>query len=322
MAAGKAACKAEKIANLGVGDNMKIRKRYIGLIAGLIILTGVWHASLHRPTGPAQGVDIQGAGYITSFATASLPEASAVDETLHPVATIEVSDAHEPHRFRVGTFNIHSCKGLDGRRDVARVANCLKDLDFVALNEVQGSNLYEKQDQAALLGQRLGMAWLFAPAIRQWYWLEAGNALLTKVPVIAWRRIPLVRQVDYSFRNAVQVDLQWRPNSEGRVIHILVTHVNRRYDSERQAQLKEVIPMFLALPEPAVLLGDLNSTAQDAQIRQLMASPGVIDAVGQVLGPKDPERIDWVFVRGLRCISAGIMENDASDHPMVWAELE
>ncbi len=296
---------------------MKIRKRYIGLIAALIIGGGIWHASLHRPTGPAEGVEIQGTGFITSPSNAN-----SADKMSHPLAAIEVSNTHQPHRFRIATFNIHSCKGLDGRRDVDRVANYLKKLDFVGLNEVQGPNLFVKQDQAALLGQQLSMGWLFAPSIRQWYYLESGNALLTRMPVIAWRRIPLVRQVDYSFRNAVQVDLQEQCGPESRVIHVLLTHVNRRYDSEREAQLKEVIPMFLALAEPAVLLGDLNSTAQDAQIRQLMDSPGVIDAVGQVLGPKDPQRIDWIFVRGLRCLDAGIVENDASDHPLVWAELE
>ena len=295
---------------------MKIRKWYICLIAAVLIGGGIWHASLYRPTGPANGVKIQGAIFITSF------NANSVDKTPQPIVAIEVKKNIQSSRFRIGTFNIHSCKGLDGRRDVDRVANYLKNLDFVGLNEVQGPSLFEKQDQAALLGQRLGMAWLFAPSIRQWYCLDSGNALLTRVPVIAWNRIPLIRRVDYSYRNAVQVDLRQENDSVSRVIHVLLTHINRRYDSEREAQLKEVISMFLGLAEPAILLGDLNSTSQDVQIRQLMSSHEVIDAVGQVLGAKDPQRIDWIFVRGLRCLDAGIVENDASDHPLVWAELE
>jgi len=225
-------------------------------------------------------------------------------------------------QFRIGTFNIHGCKGLDGRYDVDRIAKCLKGLDFVALNEVHGPGLFEKQDQAELLGRRLDMAWLFAPSVRQWYCMASGNGLLSTIPITSWHRIPLIRQVDYSYRNAVQIDLQPEGNPGGRVIHVLLTHVNRRYDSEREAQLKEVIAMFMALPEPAILLGDLNSTAKDAQIGQLMTSSGVIDAVGQALGPKDTDRIDWIFVRGLRCLTAGIVENNASDHPMIWAELE
>ena len=241
---------------------MKIRKLYICLTAAVLIGGGIWHASLHRPTGPAEGMEIQGTEFL-----ASSSQANSYENNSQLIAPIDVKKNQQSSRLRIGTFNIHSCKGLDGRRDVDRVAKCLKGIDFAGLNEVQGSNLFEKQDQAALLGQRLGMAWLFAPAIRQWYWMEAGNALLTRLPVIAWHRIPLVRRVDYSYRNAVQLDLRQESDPENRVIHVLLTHVNRRYDSEREAQLKEVISMFVSMAEPAVLLGDLNSTAQDAQIR-------------------------------------------------------
>ncbi|MGD0516749.1 MAG: endonuclease/exonuclease/phosphatase family protein [Thermoguttaceae bacterium] len=296
---------------------MKIRKRYICLIAAVLVGGGIWHASMHRPTGPADGVEIQGADFIVHTAKAD----SAENNSQLPVP-IDVMDDRKSTRICVGTFNIHGCKGLDGRSDVDRVAKLLEGLDFVGLNEVHGASLFEKQDQAALLGQRLGMAWLFTPSVRQWYWMESGNGLLTRVPVVAWRRIPLIRRVDYSYRNAVCVDLRQECGTKDRVIHVLLTHVNRRYDSEREAQLKEVIALFLGLAEPAVLLGDLNSTAQDAQISQIASLPGVIDAVGHVLGPKDPGRIDWIFVRGLKCVDAGIIENDASDHPLIWAELE
>ncbi len=296
---------------------MKTLKWYVCPIAILLIGGGIWHASLHRPTGPADGVVIQGAEFIHHSALAK-----STAEKSQPIVANEVKDNRQPAVFRIATFNIHSCKGLDGRRDVDRVAKCLKGLDFVALNEVQGPGFFEKPDQAELLGRRLEMAWLFAPAVRQWYCLESGNGLLSTLPVVAWHRKPLLRQVDYSYRNAVQLDLRPDAAPESRVIHVLLTHINRRYDSERRAQLKEVIAMFLALPEPAIFLGDLNSTAKDAQIRQLLSSPGVIDAVGHILGPKDPERIDWIFIRGLRCLDAGIVENGASDHPMIWAELE
>jgi endonuclease/exonuclease/phosphatase family metal-dependent hydrolase len=296
---------------------MKIRKLYACLIAAALIGGGIWHASLHRSTGPAEGKEIQGTEYLVASS-----QANTYEKYSQLPVPIGVKKEQPSSCFRIGTFNTHGCKGLDGRLDVDRVAMCLKDLDFVGLNEVHGPSLCEKQDQAALLGQRLGMAWLFTPAIRQWYWMEAGNGLLTKMPVLAWRRIPLIRDADYSYRNAVQVNLQQENDSDGRVIHVLLTHVNRRHDSEREAQLKEVISMFMDMAEPAVLMGDLNSTAQDTQIRQLMSSVGVIDTVGQVLGAKYPERIDWIFVRGLRCLEAGIVENDASDHPLIWAELE
>ena len=83
-----------------------------------------------------------------------------------------------------------------------------------------------------------------------------------------------------------------------------------------------MISLYLALSEPAILLGDLNSDAGDPQIRRLLATPGVTDAVGKILGPRDQPRIDWIITRGLRCVDAGIRDSGASDHQAVWAELE
>ena len=83
----------------------------------------VWLVSRPQPTGPAEGTKLEGENTRT---------------------------ADPPHdSFRVGTFNIDGCKGADGRRDVDRVAPCLKDLDFVALNEVHGPRLWESDNQAA-----------------------------------------------------------------------------------------------------------------------------------------------------------------------------
>ena len=57
------------------------------------------------------------------------------------------------------------------------------------------------------------------------------------------------------------------------------------------------------------------------EIRRLLAVPGVIDAVGQKLGSSAPPRIDFIFVRGLRVLDAGLRDRGASDHPLAWAEL-
>jgi endonuclease/exonuclease/phosphatase family metal-dependent hydrolase len=54
-----------------------------------------------------------------------------------------------------------------------------------------------------------------------------------------------------------------------------------------------------------------------------LTTPGVKDAVGSVTGNRSPaDRIDWIFTRGMEAVSAGVEANDASDHPMVWAELK
>ena len=57
-------------------------------------------------------------------------------------------------------------------------------------------------------------------------------------------------------------------------------------------------------------------------MRRLLAAPGVRDPLGEKLGAAAPPRIDWILARGMRPVDAGLREQGASDHPLVWAELE
>jgi endonuclease/exonuclease/phosphatase family metal-dependent hydrolase len=259
------------------------------IVLALLASAG-WLASRPQPTGPAQGTAIE--GQVTRQTT--LRES-----------------------FRIGTFNIHGCTGEDGRRDVARVAENLRDLDFAALNEVHGPRPWERDDQAALLGRQLGVQWLFAPATRDWHMIDFGNGLISAMPVESWRRIPLNADNGRGCRNAVLVQLRCGEKT----IRVLLTHIARSDNRTRQSQLHDVIDLYLSLPQPAILLGDLNSDAGDPEICRLIAAPNVIDAVGQKLGAAASPRIDWIFVRGLRVRDAGLRDNGASDHPMAWAEL-
>ena len=111
-------------------------------------------------------------------------------------------------------------------------------------------------------------------------------------------------------------------NYGGHNVHILLTHIVRGQQAPREAQLAEVIAMFLSLPEPAVLMGDLNSKSDSPTLAKLLARPDVLDAIGQATGDKHPGRINWIITRGMHCVSGGMRDNGASDHPLYWAELE
>jgi endonuclease/exonuclease/phosphatase family metal-dependent hydrolase len=297
----------------------------IVIVATAMLGDEVWEASRTVTPEPAAGTSFEGR------ATSRRPSpGGSEDAQTHPAAEWhkklsdrKMAGTRRTTTLRFGTFNIHGGTGDDGRYDLDRVADCLRDLDVVALNEVHGQAALDVSDQAKKLGERLGMQWLFAPAEMQWYCREFGNGLLTRVPVTFWQWIPLPRHFDQSYRNMVLANLECRTaKNEPRTIHLLLTHVHQRYDAERRAQLQAVIAMYLALAEPVVLLGDLNSDADDPQIRQLLRTPGVSDAVGEKLAAETPGRIDWIIVRGLRCVDAGVRNNGASDHPLVWAELE
>ena len=271
------------------------RRLLIAVVLTAVAVTG-YVASRPSGTGPAAGQQLEG-----HFLPA----------------------ADRPTRLRVGTFNIHSGRGLDGLTDLMRAAACLETaaLDLVALQEVRG-NRASGANQARTLAERLQMAWLYAPAERRWGVLEFGNGLVAAVEVKSWQRIVLPRRFAADHRNAVLAVVE----HHGHTIQVLMTHIHRRDHRERDAQLQAAAEMFLSLEKPAILLGDLNCSAHQPPLRQLLDTPGVEDAVGHALRRKDaedlPDRVDWIITRGLRAVDAGIVDHGASDHPLVWVELE
>jgi endonuclease/exonuclease/phosphatase family metal-dependent hydrolase len=218
--------------------------------------------------------------------------------------------------LRVATFNIHGGKGHDNRRDLGRIAHDIETVDFVGLNEVEGPFLLERHSQVEQLAKRLQLPWLFAPAERRWLHYEFGNGVLSRLPVDSWERVPLPRSYGKGFRNLVLL----RSSFGGKPLNIVVTHIDRSNHRERAEQVRFVADYFLALPPPALLMGDLNTDGNDLELRRLLDSPGVVDSLSQVAGA--PRHIDWILARGLVVRDAGMREVGASDHPALWAELE
>lgn len=266
----------------------RIRAR-LGL-AAIVVACVAYQGSLRQPMGPAAGA------------------------WLHAPRS---SSPREGDTLRIGTFNMHGAKGTDGVRNLERIAETVRGLDFVGLNEVHGALPFQDEDQAAALGQSLGLAWLYAPTEQRWWCDQFGNGLLSNLAVSSWQRIPLAREHGKSFRNAVLV----RAEHCGRPVNLLVTHIDRSDDRERAEQLRTVGEMFLALAAPAILMGDMNTDATEPALRKLLETPGVQDPLRDRLGDAAPRRIDWILVRGLDTVDAGMVTNGASDHPHVWAEL-
>jgi endonuclease/exonuclease/phosphatase family metal-dependent hydrolase len=264
------------------------RRRWLVVGAGILVLAGVLATGADRqPSRPAAGIG--------------------------PAATAEQAAHTRPGRLRVATFNIHGGRDAEGDYDLARTAALLAGYDLVGLNEVH-ADWPQSADQAEQLGRRLDLDWLFAPAERRWWHDHFGNGLLSRYGLAGWRRTPLAGTQGKGFRCLLEAEV---PVGE-RTVYVLLAHVDRKLD--RQAQLAEVVDRFRQMPEPAILLGDLNSTADDPLLAELLAEPGVGDPLAE--RGEDRPRIDWIITRGLRTIDAGLVENEASDHPLVWAEVE
>ncbi len=256
-------------------------------------------------------------------AVAAAIAASNVRTSTGPAAGRAFQGAAEPvplarPQLRVGIFNIHGGRGSDHVRDLARTADCLRDLDLVGMNEVLGPKLWWQTDQCQQLGELLGTRWLFAPTESRWWDGSFGNGLLCRLPVNAWQRIPLPRAGAHTHRNVVFSTI----DVDGRAVHVLLTHLDSRDAQRRQEQLRTVGELFLSLAAPAILLGDMNTLPDDPQLQQLLGKPGVTDAVAAGMAEPPPRRIDWILSRGLRTIAAGCEDRGASDHPLYWADLE
>lgn len=221
----------------------------------------------------------------------------------------------ESHPLRLASFNIHSGRGRDDRYDLERTASVLDtNLDFVGLNEVRAAWL--GPDQAQILGTRLNLASAFLPTERHWWRDHFGNALLTRRPLAGLMRCPLPGTRGKAFRNVVLAYLPY----QGRTVKILVTHIDR--ETDRKHQLEVVLQLFLSLEPPVVLMGDLNSTIDEPLLASLLEQPDVHSALHEgIAGGPVSGTIDWLFHRGMKTISAKLVEVEASDHPVLFAEL-
>ncbi len=222
-----------------------------------------------------------------------------------------------PATLKIASFNIHSGKGRDGKTDLFRTSKVIGEIDFAGLYEVRASRLQFYRNQVAELSMiNLDRYWLFAPTEKQWWHEHFGNGIVHRYGLPHVVRIPLDNTRGKAFRNA----LLWTVELQDGSVRVLSTHIDRTTD--RGHQLKTVSGLFLALQPPCVLMGDLNTVATDPQLEALRKVDGVVSPLHEQLSEEPPAtNIDWIFTRGLRTVSAELIENDASDHPILKAEL-
>jgi endonuclease/exonuclease/phosphatase family metal-dependent hydrolase len=159
------------------------------------------------------------------------------------------------HRtLRVATYNIHRCRGMDGRTVPGRVADVIAALeaDIVALQEVIGPGQHGG-GHTEELGAALGMGWVMAET-RLLRGHAFGNAVLSRFPI----------------RHHVQYDLSWKtcePRCCQRVdlaidedtLHLYNVHLGTAFLERRhQAERLSAIVHDRRTDAPKLVLGDFN----------------------------------------------------------------
>lgn len=222
-----------------------------------------------------------------------------------------------PASLRVGQLHVRGGRWKDREQAARSIVRCLDGLDLVGLNGVNGARLFSGQpDQASTLARVTGTASIFAPTERRWGSDSYGNALLTRRPIQQWRREPVASPRTPPKRNTLTAQTAFA----GTTLNVIVTQVDSGYD--RDDQLAEVIRRFRALPEPALLMGELNATPDLPAMRDLLAGDRVRFATVDMPTATGQRPVDWIVARGLYVSPPSACDTGVSDHPAIVVEIK
>lgn len=161
--------------------------------------------------------------------------------------------------FRIVTYNIHKCRGLDRRVRPERIAAVLRETkaDIIALQEVLSVEGRERErQQARFIAEELGMHYHIGENRR----LDGGaygNVVLSRWPFRAARNYDITWS-GRERRGCLRVDVTL---DEGRVLHVFNVHLGTAF-LERRHQARQLTNGGILLqPEltgARVVLGDFN----------------------------------------------------------------
>ncbi len=166
--------------------------------------------------------------------------------------------SHTDH-IRVATYNIHKCRGLDGRVRPARIVEVLRDIDadVIALQEVvRVETERPDQDHARFIASELGMNFHFGenrPLKQGTY----GNVLLSRYPLPATCNYNITAR-GREPRGCLRADMEL---PGGALLHVFNVHMGTAF-LERRKQARQLVSQEILchaeLQGPRIVLGDFN----------------------------------------------------------------
>ena len=166
-------------------------------------------------------------------------------------------------RFRVATYNVHKCQGLDRRVSPARIADVIAELeaDIVAVQEIL-------LPQAEAIARRLDYRFALGET-RQHAGQAYGNVTFCR------RKIERTLHIDLTVagreaRGCLRTDIP----VAGRLVHVFNLHLGTAF-RERRAQAARLaeteLLRALDITGPRVVLGDFNEWVEGLVTRTLRA---------------------------------------------------
>jgi endonuclease/exonuclease/phosphatase family metal-dependent hydrolase len=243
-------------------------------------------------------------------------------------------------RLRVATYNVHKCRGWDGRTRPERIARVLDELraDVVALQEVLSfpqsdpPEAVHREDQAHYLAHALEP--------KYHYWLGEnrkhrgaayGNVVLSRFPIVHMHNYDITHG-GRERRGCMRVDL----DVNGRLLHVFNVHLGTGFFERRYQGDLLVGREILINPElraPRIVLGDFNEWTRGLATRLLRQHFAEVDVTNgrrrrkTFPGVLPLLHLDHIYYeRGLRLAEFRVHRSRralvASDHLPLVAEFE
>ena len=243
---------------------------------------------------------------------------------------LTATDAAEPMRIGVLSYNIHHGEGVDRKLDLERIARIIRSVspDIGALQEVdRNTTRTDRVDQPAELARLTGMKVVFEKNIDH-EGGEYGNAVLSKLPITRHANVHLPNVDNGEQRGVLVVELQ--PEKRDHPLLLLATHLDHRPNDRERFESAERINRTARERNgvPAILAGDLNDTLSSRVLERFKEQWTVAGKEELPTIPVgDPKRqIDFILYRPAnrwRVIEVRVLDEAvASDHRAIFSTLE
>lgn len=221
---------------------------------------------------------------------------------------------------RILHWNIHSWCDVTGTSNLEAVAELVRATDPHVVSLVEVDQAWGSPSALDELAARSGYASIYVPTFefgRDGPAGGFGNALLTKLPILAVRQRQLVwppRRYDGSEpsepRSVVFAELQF---AIGRV-WIGSTHLPRSEADTRMDALNQLITITQNLADPWLLLGDFNMPASSwlGEYPSLRTYPSPVESTYPTDEPIEP--IDYCVASQALPVQAEVLTTTSSDH--------
>lgn len=192
---------------------------------------------------------------------------------LQPTVPVRLSDECA---FRIVTYNIHKCRGLDGRVRPQRIVEVLRevDADIIALQEILSGNGCPEVGQVRFIAESLGFNCAFGEN-RRIDGSAYGNAILTHLPIVMQENYDLSHG-RCEERGCLRADIAVR----NEVLHVYNVHLGTAY-VERRHQGRKLMESDIFTRDdvtgPRILLGDFNEWLPGLSSRLFREHFGSVD---------------------------------------------